>query len=203
MNKSEQINELAAALCAAQKEMPVALKKSVNPHYKSKYADLAQIIELSTTILNKNGLSISQFPISNGDMSGVRTWLIHTSGQFICDEVLLQSRGRSPQDMASGITYARRYAWQSVIGMAADIDDDGNAASGVTQKEETIDTRAELKQFLVDKSITIKQLNSLLSSKNPDHKEIKSVDSMDLDLVGKLLKNKEEILKKLNDKTSK
>ena len=155
MTKSEQINELATALNKAQSEMPVALKTSENPFFskgerKAMYADLAQIIELSTPILTSNGLSISQFPISKEGKIGVTTILMHKNGQWIEGDFLLtpmkeQAKDRggnpigepyvTPQKESACVTYARRYAWQSVIGMAADADDDGNKASGLDKKK--------------------------------------------------------------------
>ena len=45
MNSSPAINDIVAALCKAQSQMAAAKKDSTNPHFNSKYADLAAIVE--------------------------------------------------------------------------------------------------------------------------------------------------------------
>lgn len=60
MQMSENINELATALAKAQGEMKNAGKTSDNPFFKSKYADLAEILNAVREPLSKYGLSISQ-----------------------------------------------------------------------------------------------------------------------------------------------
>jgi hypothetical protein len=62
MNKSESIAALAAAMAEAQGEMENASKKSTNPHFKSKYADLAEILNTVRPVLARHGLSVVQFP---------------------------------------------------------------------------------------------------------------------------------------------
>ena len=61
MNKSDQINHLATALCKAQSEMAGASKDASNPFFKSKYADLGSVIKAIKTPFANNGLSYSQF----------------------------------------------------------------------------------------------------------------------------------------------
>ena len=60
MNRSETINELAAALAKAQGEMRPALKDAENPYFKSNYADLASCWDAVRVPLAKNGLAIVQ-----------------------------------------------------------------------------------------------------------------------------------------------
>jgi hypothetical protein len=133
MNKSEDIKELATALCKAQSEMSGAKKKAANPFFKSKYANLEEIINCAKYALSDNGLSISQFPVvlhkSDGESTaGVTTLLMHSSGQWIEDTLLLKCAKQDPQGMGSAITYARRYAYQSVLGIPSE-DDDGQRVS--------------------------------------------------------------------------
>ena len=61
MNKSENLNELATALCKAQNEMGGAVKDAKNPFFKSSYADLTSVIKAIKEPFNNNGLSYSQF----------------------------------------------------------------------------------------------------------------------------------------------
>ena len=131
MNKSEDIKELATALCKAQSEMSGAKKKAANPFFKSKYANLEEIINCAKDALSDNGLSISQFPVTGEVTAGVTTLLMHSSGQWIEDTLLLKCAKQDPQGMGSAITYARRYAYQSILGIPSE-DDDGNLVSKPT-----------------------------------------------------------------------
>lgn len=141
MNMSLTIGQLAEALAAAQMEFPSVKKGSENPYYNSKYADLSAIIGATQPLLAKNGLVIIQSPVVKLDeqKAGVITTLAHKSGEWISDECILpatmEKRDKTirfdAQSVGSAITYARRYSYQSMIGVAAEIDDDGNKASGV------------------------------------------------------------------------
>ena len=124
--KSEQINELAAALAKAQGQMTAANKDSTNPHFKSLYADLASIWDAIRGPLSTNGLAVVQIPSAGEGYVHIDTTLMHSSGQFI-DGRLSMASGTTPQQIGSAITYARRYALSAITGIAPD-DDDGNAA---------------------------------------------------------------------------
>jgi hypothetical protein len=129
MQTSEQINELAAALSKAQGEITGALKDSANPFFKSKYSDLASCWDACRLALSKNGLAVTQFPTTEGTGICLVTTLLHSSGQWMRANLLMHPKDDSPQAFGSAITYARRYALCAVVGIAQ-IDDDGNAASG-------------------------------------------------------------------------
>jgi len=123
MKTSEQISELAAALAAAQGMMENAIMNRTNPHFKTKYADLAAVLNAARKPLSANGLAVVQ-TIGDGVL---HTRLLHTSGQWIASEHPLPMSGR-PQEIGSALTYARRYSLSALIGIAADEDDDANAA---------------------------------------------------------------------------
>jgi len=125
--QSEQINELATALVKAQAEFGAVPKGSVNPFFKSKYASLPDVVAHATPVLTKHGLAVSQF-ISDGDT--LTTYLLHTSGQFIAHTMSLHLVKNDPQAQGSAVTYARRYAYLSALGLVADEDDDANATRG-------------------------------------------------------------------------
>ena len=129
MNKSESIAELAKALCKAQSEMGGAVKDAKNPFFKSSYADLTSVIKAIKEPFNNNGLSYIQFPVtsSGGNGVGVKTVLMHTSGQYIESEFYLPLVKADPQAGGSAITYARRYALQALAGIPT-ADDDAEAA---------------------------------------------------------------------------
>lgn len=123
MKTSEQISELAAALAAAQGMMENAIMNRLNPHFKTKYADLAAVLNAARKPLSANGLAIVQ-TIGDGVL---HTRLLHTSGQWIASEHPLLMSGR-PQEIGSALTYARRYSLSALIGIAADEDDDATGA---------------------------------------------------------------------------
>lgn len=131
MIKSPEIKALAQALAKFHSEVPKIKKGSENPFFHNKYADLATIIETVRPALSKCGLAVSQFPTGEHQLT---TILMHESGEWIEDTYLMRPTKADPQGVGSSITYARRYALCGVLGIAADEDDDGNAASQPQKK---------------------------------------------------------------------
>ncbi len=128
MQKSESIKHIAAALNKAQAEMSGAKKGANNPFFKSKYADMNSVVDAVRIPFCDNGLSYSQFPIMQDNKVGVETILMHESGEWMSDILVLPMVKQDPQAAGSAITYAKRYALQSIAGIPSE-DDDGNAAS--------------------------------------------------------------------------
>lgn len=130
MNKSETIGKLSLALSKAQAEMPEVKKNAQNPFLKNKYADLGAVIEASRAVLAKNELAVTQFPVSDGDKIGVTTLLAHSSGEWLEETILISATDAKGLSFAQSagvvISYLRRYAWASILGMYADEDTDGN-----------------------------------------------------------------------------
>jgi len=129
MQTSDQINELASALAKAQAAMHGAAKSAENPFFKSKYADLAAVVEACREALTTNGIAVVQSPTTDGPHVSLETWLIHSSGQFMAGTVTATAKDDSPQSVGSAVTYLRRYALQSFAGVAPE-DDDAEAAQG-------------------------------------------------------------------------
>lgn len=129
MNKSESIIDLVVALVKAQAEIKGAVKDANNPHFRSQYADLESVWEAVREPLTKNGLCVIQLPSADEMGVSVETMLCHSSGQFVSEVLRMVPVKNDPQGVGSCITYARRYALQSVVGVAPK-DDDGEAASG-------------------------------------------------------------------------
>lgn len=129
MLKSEQIGELAKALAKAQLDMKAADKSSINPHFKSKFAGLPEVAEAAKA-LAKHGLAYVQGASTKDGGVAVETMLMHgDSGQWVSDVLTLKPQQDTPQGVGSAITYGRRYGLCSLVGIVADEDDDGNAAS--------------------------------------------------------------------------
>jgi len=130
MNQSDQLDQLAPALAAAQASLNAAKKDKVNPHFKSQYATLQSVWDSAREVLAPNGLSVIQtFEKTDGKLMDIRTTLLHKSGQWMAGVLSLAPQQANPQGIGSAITYGRRYALAAILGIVADEDDDGNQAS--------------------------------------------------------------------------
>ena len=115
-------------LLQIQKEIGAIKKDSNNPYFKSKYFDINTLLEHVKPVLNRHGVVITQ-PLSNaGGRPAISTQLHFKTGVMDCGTITLPDI-QDPQKMGSAITYYRRYAIQSLLGLEAE-DDDGNIASG-------------------------------------------------------------------------
>jgi hypothetical protein len=129
MNASDSIKELATALAKAQGELMGAKKDTANPFFKSKYADLASIVEALKACFPKYGLAYVQTICTSEDGVGVETLLTHSSGEWVrSDPFYLPVNKADAQGFGSCATYARRYSLAAIAGVAPE-DDDGNAAA--------------------------------------------------------------------------
>jgi hypothetical protein len=121
-------SKLAEALSKAQSEMKNAVLNRTNPHFRSKYADLSAVREATLPALTKNGLAITQtMQMQDGGMRLI-TRLHHISGEFLTSEFPLPMQVDKPQVVGSATTYARRYCWAAICGIASDEDDDAEVA---------------------------------------------------------------------------
>jgi hypothetical protein len=128
---------LAEALVAFQAEVGTVAKDADNPFFKSKYADLPAVKAAAQPILAKHGLAVTQEPgylvVEGKVYDTLATTVLHATGSTTSTMVLKLAK-QDAQAQGSAITYARRYAFMAVLGLVADEDDDGNAASGNTRK---------------------------------------------------------------------
>lgn len=132
MRTTDNIGALAAALAKAQGELKNIEKSKTNTHFKTKYADIADGLDVVRPVLSKYGIAIIQATDMNPD-TGIfflTTRLVHTSGEWV-ESIYPLPVGKA-QEQGSAITYARRYSLFSMVGVAGtNEDDDGNAASPV------------------------------------------------------------------------
>lgn len=133
---------LAKAFVAAQKATESVKKAATNPAFKTKYADLAQVVEGVIPALNGAGVGVLQFPGFDGNMAWVTTTLLHESGSSVTATLHLRPSKNDPQGVGSAITYGRRYSLLAITGSAPE-DDDGNAASGSRREPPPPPKRAE------------------------------------------------------------
>jgi hypothetical protein len=147
MNRSDTINEISAALAKAQGMLRPAIKDTVNPFFKSVYADLAAIIDVIREPLSSNGLAILQSIETDAGDVVITTLLSHTSGQWVETALRLKPTKNDPQGVASAATYGRRIGLQSLVGVAADTDDDGNAASATHAPKAAAEPKAKTQEI--------------------------------------------------------
>ena len=120
--------ELFTALAAAQGEIENASKNAANPHFRSKYADLAEVLNTVRPVFAKHGLSLIQSPGYDGSVAHVTTVLAHKSGGYLTSTASCVPAKADAQGIGSATTYLRRYSAAAVAGIAQE-DDDGNAAA--------------------------------------------------------------------------
>lgn len=125
---SSGLSNLTKALVKAQSELKNATLNKTNPHFKSRYADLAEIRDTVMPTLTKHGLALIQYTQIGSAGFYLVTRLMHESGEVIESRFPLPEDSAKPQQMGSAITYARRYMMAAICGITAEEDDDGNAA---------------------------------------------------------------------------
>lgn len=126
MERSESLKAIGKALGLFHTKVAKIPKSESNPFYKSKYAALPSILDAIQIPLEESGLVFTQLP----DGEYLTTLLIHfESGEFISSSYKMNPIKTDPQSIGSAITYARRYALGSILGLNIDEDDDGNKAS--------------------------------------------------------------------------
>lgn len=133
------MKELAKALLAARKEMGKLINNAKNPHYRSNYATLDEVIRVAQEPLANAGICVLESTCAlvedNATITKQRLDLIHIeSGDVYSSKIPLICKDPSnPQQLKSAQTYARRMLWTAAAGLAPE-DDDGNAASQETSK---------------------------------------------------------------------
>lgn len=162
--QTESIAKLAMALSKAQAKILGAVKDSQNPYFKSNYADLASVIDAIRLPLADNELAYIQTTDTEEAGVTVVTTLAHSSGEWIRGRLTMKPKDLSPQGYGSAITYARRYALASIVGVAQ-VDDDGNAAS---QHTGGIDPRGDAKANEADVNAWCNSIADLLAAKPED-----------------------------------
>ena len=193
MKYSDSTKNLIAALVKAQASFENAKKSSKNPFFNSKYADLAEIIESVKKPLSDNGLGFIQtvekrdgkIEIRSIDKNGTKremifdnyalvTTIFHESGESIISEYPILTDKEGAQGFGAGVTYARRYALQTLLGIPAD-DDDGNAiSSGGNNTNKTATQKTQAKPA----SITQQSVGtSLASIKKMDGVSVEETDT--------------------------
>lgn len=123
---------LMGALCAAMAEMRDPVKRSQNPHFKSRFADLREVLDCIEEPLGRHGLVFLQLlRPSEGGLLMLHSQLHHAdSGEMVEAVVPIVPEKPGPQALGSCISYMRRYSAKAMFSLAdADEDDDAEAAT--------------------------------------------------------------------------
>ena len=128
MHKSESTAALFSALSKAQLEVENATKNASNPHFKSRYADLSEVLNTVRPVFSKHGLSIVQLPGYEAGIASMETILAHDSGEWMSGISKCKLTKDDAQGYGSACTYLRRYSLAALAAIAQE-DDDGNVAS--------------------------------------------------------------------------
>lgn len=205
---SPSIGKLIEALAKASKSFKPIIKSEVNPFFKSKYADLANVIEATRDSLSDNGLAVLQPPAFDRLTGTVEivTFLAHSSGEWIKAVLHMPTSKGDAQGVGSAITYGRRYAYSAVLNVASEQDDDANAAVSKDFKKKE-ETEEEFDQRTADQQcIAIFQQNAIIEACKKSGKSEEEVSAY-LGLIGHkriehLLKSEfQDFLKWANSKT--
>ena len=160
--KTEQnaSKNIATALLEFHKTNPSAFEDKRNPHFKNQYASLESVINTVRTA-RQFGLTFTQEMDFEGDITFVRTVMMHSSGDTRVSRTKIVSKDpNDPQKQGSAISYAKRYGLQSIFGLPSD-DDDGEIAN----KDGKPPTDPILEA--IKNAQSIKELNQIYKSNQP------------------------------------
>jgi len=151
---------IATALLEFHKTNPSAFEDKRNPHFKNQYASLESVINTVRTA-SQFGLTFTQEMDFEGDITFVRTVMMHSSGDTRVSRTKIVSKDpNDPQKQGSAISYAKRYGLQSIFGLPSD-DDDGEIAN----KDGKPPTDPILEA--IKNAQSIKELNQIYKSNQP------------------------------------
>lgn len=141
-----QAKTLAEAVVAAQAELPAIERDAVNPHFKSRYMTLDNLLAKALPVLNRHGLALLQQPTSLDGRPALKTTLLHESGERAEEVTPLVFEKGTPQAYGSALTYFRRYCAAALLGISDQGDDDGNGAERPARADGRPATRARAPQ---------------------------------------------------------
>lgn len=153
MQMSDQIDKWTKGMIQFRKELKQPSKNATNPFLKNDYVNLEAILKSADEAIEKiaedNGIVYSQDVTSTTDTNviSVTTLISHVSGQYVIYGPFNVPAGskKDAQAYGSSTTYAKRYALAAALGIASDIDDDGNDASNVKNSQNNFNNRSQIK----------------------------------------------------------
>jgi transcription elongation GreA/GreB family factor len=168
--KTEQnvSKNIATALLEFHKTNPHAFEDKRNPHFKNQYASLESVIKTVRTA-SQFGLTFTQEMDFEGDVTFVRTVMMHSSGDTRVSRTKIVSKDpNDPQKQGSAISYAKRYGLQSIFGLPSD-DDDGEIANkaATTKPKNKPDGESDLDKA-IQNAKSIKELGQVWNKYQPN-----------------------------------
>ena len=168
------MKHLFKALASFQQEVPVVHKATQGYGYS--YADLPKIFEVINPLLQKHGLGFTQLINTNEERHYLVTILFHVeSGESLESSTLIpyvQLKGMNDfQSFGSGVTYFRRYALSSTLGLVTDKDTDAGGEQVKVEKHEPKKTKIDSARFA----------KAIEAIKNGEYELEKLIETFDLD----------------------
>jgi len=119
-----------AAMAKARAEMGTAEKSAENSHLNSKYATLDDLIRGASPALSANGFSFSWDVKQEADSVTATCRIIHAMGHEESTPVTMPvTKGNNAvngaQSVGIAITYAKRYSFSALVGIATEDQDGG------------------------------------------------------------------------------
>lgn len=162
MNLEHTTPALNKALATAQSQVENATKGSVNPHFKNRYADLAEVLNTVRPVFSSHGLSIVQSTSYDGSLVSVTTTILHAEGGYISSTASCVPAKADAQGVGASTTYLRRYALAAMTGIAQEDDDGQSAAHARTaapaSKEDISSLKTRMEGLGVDEEAFLKYL---------------------------------------------
>lgn len=151
-----ECSNLYEALAETQNNIEQPKKDASNPMFKSSYVTLDAVINAIVKARKASGAKFFFTNVVEDDHMITRIigydTMLDLKGSKVADD--LGNRGtNSAQAEGSALTYARRYSLSMAFGIASDVDDDGNGASGSNRKPATPKTISQEKVTLLEKLI--------------------------------------------------
>jgi hypothetical protein len=143
------------ALVKAISECENVTASRINPHFKSRYFGLSDLLAEIKPVLGRYGLAAFQVPCSNAERVWISTTIIHVSGfRFECGELGVNAAGLNQQNIGSVFTYLKRYALSTVMGVASELEDDDGHQATKTLATQTVTAKVTPYQRQDDKRIS-------------------------------------------------
>lgn len=127
--QSDDISVLAPAFIKMQRELGPAIKKSINPYFKSNYSDLNSVWDACEEILHAHDFGITQGGAVIDGKPYVTTMLMHSSGQFLRSYLPIVGDSLTQQGVGGAVTYNRRYGLSAILSLMSEKDDDAESAT--------------------------------------------------------------------------
>lgn len=195
MNLEHSNAALFAALAQAQGEVENATKASTNPHFKSRYADLAEVLNTVRPVFTKHGLAIIQSTESNGEMVSVTTAIVHKEGGYVSSVASCVPAKWDGQGVGASTTYLRRYALAAMCGIAQEDDDGQSAAHNRAPQKPAAPPSREL-SLLVDAIEACESLDALRAL----YEQAKSLSPQECSVAQSVARNRKSKLEKEQSK---